>query len=73
MLGRSTPHSCIGRRARATGYAVGRTFAGSDEGGLRAAAISTLIATAKFNDLDPQAWLADVLARISDHAVQQAG
>jgi Transposase IS66 family len=39
--------------------AVGRknwTFAGSDEGGRRAAAIYTLIATAKFNDVDPQAW-----------------
>ena len=49
--------------------AVGRrnwTFAGSDEGGRRAAAIYTLIATAKLNDVDPQAWLADVLARIAD-------
>jgi transposase len=48
--------------------AVGRrnwTFAGSDEGGRRAAAIYTLIATAKLNDVDPQAWLADVLARLS--------
>ena len=48
------------------GIAVGRhnwTFAGSDEGGRRAAAIYTLIETAKLNDLDPQAWLADVLAR----------
>ena len=50
--------------------AVGRrnwTFAGSDEGGRRAAAIYTLIATAKLNDVDPQAWLADVLARLPDH------
>jgi transposase len=50
--------------------AVGRknwTFAGSDEGGRRAAAIYSLIATAKLNDIDPQAWLADVLARVSDH------
>jgi transposase len=50
--------------------AVGRrnwTFAGSDEGGRRAAAIYTLIATAKLNDIDPQAWLADVLARLQDH------
>ena len=41
--------------------AVGRknwTFAGSDEGGRRAAAIYSLIATAKLNDIDPQAWLA---------------
>src|SRR5262245_23343802 len=49
--------------------AVGRrnwTFAGSDEGGRRAAAIYTLIQTAKLNDIDPQAWLADVLARPAD-------
>ena len=50
--------------------AVGRknwTFAGSDEGGRRAAAIYTLIQTAKLNDVDPQAWLAEVLARLPDH------
>jgi transposase len=52
------------------GIAVGRhnwTFAGSDAGGRRAAAIYTLIETAKLNDVDPQAWLADVLARLQDH------
>jgi transposase len=50
--------------------AVGRrnwTFCGSDRGGERAAAIYSLIATAKLNDIDPEAWLADVLRRISDH------
>jgi hypothetical protein len=41
-------------------------FAGSDRGGQRAAAIYTLIATAKLNDVDPLAWLADVLDRIAD-------
>ena len=54
--------------------AVGRknwTFAGSDEGGRRAAAIYTLIATAKLNNVDPQAWLADVLARINDHNIHK--
>jgi transposase len=54
--------------------ALGRknwTFAGSDEGGRRAAAIYTLIATAKLNDVDPQAWLADVLARLSDHPAKR--
>jgi transposase len=53
--------------------AVGRrnwTFAGSDRGGERAAAIYTLIQTAKLNRLDPQAWLADVLARIADTPIQ---
>ncbi len=54
--------------------AVGRknwTFAGSDEGGHRAAAIYTLIETAKLNDVDPQAWLADVLARLPDHPAKR--
>jgi transposase len=56
--------------------ALGRknwTFAGSDEGGRRAAAIYTLIATAKLNDVDPQAWLADVLARLPDHPARRIG
>ena len=56
--------------------AVGRknwTFAGSDEGGRRAAALYTLIATAKLNDVDPQAWLADVLARLADHPARRIG
>jgi transposase len=56
--------------------AVGRknwTFAGSDEGGRRAAAIYTLIQTAKLNDIDPQAWLADVLARLPDHPAKCIG
>src|SRR5215212_3624367 len=51
------------------GIAVGRrnwTFAGSDRGGERAAAIYTLIETCKLNGVDPQAWLADVLARLPD-------
>jgi len=56
------------------GIALGRRawlFAGSDRGGERAAAIYTLIATAKLNDINPQAWLADVLARIADHPVSR--
>ena len=40
-------------------------FAGSDRGGERAAAMYSLIVTAKLNDVDPQAWLADVLGRIA--------
>jgi transposase len=43
-------------------------FAGSDRGGERAAVMYTLIHTARLNDVVPQAWLADVLARINDHA-----
>ena len=51
------------------GFALGRKswlFAGSDRGAERAAAMTTLIMTAKLNDVDPLAWLADVLARIAD-------
>ncbi|QYE35230.1 IS66 family transposase [Polymorphobacter sp. PAMC 29334] len=51
------------------GVALGRKswlFAGSDRGGQRAAFMYSLIVTAKLNDIDPQAWLADVLARIAD-------
>jgi hypothetical protein len=50
------------------GFARGRKawlFAGSDRGAERAAAMATLIETAKLNGIDPQAWLADVLARIA--------
>ena len=56
------------------GIALGRKswlFAGSDRGGERAAVIYTLIQTAKLNDVDPQGWLADVLARINDHNIQK--
>lgn len=52
------------------GIALGRKswlFAGSDRGGQRAASMYSLIVTAKMNDVDPQAWLADVLARIAAH------
>jgi transposase len=52
------------------GIALGRKswlFAGSDRGGRRAAVMYSLIVTAKMNDVDPQAWLADVLARIAEH------
>jgi len=51
------------------GIALGRRawlFCGSDRGGQRAAAMYSLIVTAKMNDIDPQAWLADVLTRIND-------
>ncbi len=50
--------------------AVGRrnwTFAGSDAGGRRAAAMYTLIETAKLNGVDARAWLADILARLPGH------
>jgi transposase len=56
------------------GVALGRKawlFAGSDRGGERAAAIYSLIITAKLNDVDPRAWLADVLRRINDHPARR--
>ena len=56
------------------GIALGRKswlFAGSDRGGERAAFMYSVIVTAKLNDIDPQAWLADVLARIADHPAQK--
>jgi transposase len=52
------------------GVALGRKswlFCGSDRGGQRAAAMYSLIVTAKMNGVDPQAWLADVLKRIAGH------
>jgi hypothetical protein len=52
------------------GIALGRKswlFAGSDRGGERAAIMYGLIVTAKLNDVDPQAWLANILARIAEH------
>ena len=52
------------------GIALGRKawlFVGSDRGGERAAVMYTLIQTARLNGVDPQVWLADVLARINEH------
>ena len=56
------------------GVALGRanwTFAGSDAGGHRAAAVYTLVETCKLNDVDPQAWLAYVLANLPDHPAKR--
>jgi transposase len=56
------------------GIALGRKswlFCGSDRGGQRAAAMYSLIVTAKMNDIDPQAWLADILARLPSHPAQR--
>ncbi len=56
------------------GFALGRKswlFAGSERGAERAAVMATLIITAKMNGVDPQAWLADVLARISEHPIHR--
>jgi hypothetical protein len=56
------------------GAALGRKawlFAGSDQDGERAAAMYSLIQTAKLNGVDPRVWLADVLARIADMPQQR--
>jgi hypothetical protein len=45
----------------------------NDSGGERAAVINTLIQSAKLNDVDPRAWLADVLARMADHPASRIG
>jgi hypothetical protein len=46
-------------------------FAGSDAGGERAAAVYTLIETARLNGLDPEAYLRDILGRIAEHPVNR--
>jgi transposase len=54
--------------------AVGRKnylFAGSDDGGDRAAAIYSLLGSAKLNGIDPQAYLTSVLKRIADHPINR--
>jgi hypothetical protein len=48
-------------------------FAGSDAGGERAAAIYTLIGTARLNGLDPAAYLRDILTMIADHPINRIG
>lgn len=56
------------------GVAIGRRnylFAGADSGGERAAAIYSLVGTAKLNGVDPEAYLRFVLARIADHPINR--
>jgi hypothetical protein len=60
-------NNCAERALR--GIALGRrnwTFAGSQHGADRAASMLTMITTCRLNDVDPKAWLAEVLARIAD-------
>ena len=54
--------------------AIGRknwTFAGSDDGGRRAAIMYTLIETAKLNAIDPEAYLRNIIARIAQHPMRK--
>jgi hypothetical protein len=65
-------NNAVERALRAV--ALGRKnylFAGSDRGGERAAAIYSLLGSAKLNGLDPEAYLSHVLARIADHPVNR--
>ena len=62
------------RREQIRPIAIGRknwTFAGSDDGGRRAAIIYTLSETAKLNAIDPEAYLANVIARIPQHPIRK--
>ena len=54
--------------------AIGRKnylFAGADSGGERAAAMYSLIGSAKLNGIDPEAYLCHVLGRIADHPINR--
>jgi hypothetical protein len=56
------------------GVALGRKnylFAGADSGGERAAAIYSLVETAKLNGVDPERYLRQVLERIADHPINR--
>ena len=56
------------------GVSLGRgnyLFMGSDAGGQRAAAIYSLVETAKLNGLDPEGYLREVLGRIADHPINR--
>jgi hypothetical protein len=68
-------HNNVAERALRA-VALGRKnylFAGSDAGGERAAAIYSLIGTAKLNGLDPEAYLRNVLSRLADHPINRIG
>jgi hypothetical protein len=56
--------------------AIGRKnylFAGSDAGGERAAAVYSLLGSAKLNGIDPEAYMTEVLRRIADHSISRIG
>lgn len=70
-VARCTPLVHLNMHCRAV---IGRKnfmFAGSDAGGETLADTMTIIETAKFNDLNPEAYLTDVCARAQDHKINQ--
>jgi transposase len=69
---RGIDNSAAERALRAV--ALGRKnylFCGSNSGGERAAAIYSLVGTAKLNGIDPEAYLRQVLTRIAEHPVNR--
>jgi len=69
-----TGRICLSKQCRRTGDTRHCSWppqldlrSGSDAGGHRAAAVYSLVETCKLNNVDPQAWLADVLARLPDY------
>ena len=72
IRGRSSEERQAVRKARAVALGrKNRLFAGSHDGGERAAALYSLIGTAKLNELDPEAYLRNVLERIADHPINK--
>jgi transposase len=56
--------------------AIGRKnylFAGSDAGGERAAAMYSLLGSAKLNGIDPEAYMTELLRRVADHPINRIG
>jgi IS66 C-terminal element len=70
-LSLSYPISLTNAVGSSTGGHIIFLFAGSDDGGERAAAIYTLTGTAKLNGLDPELYLRQVLERIADHPINR--
>ena len=71
--GRAEMDNNAAERALRT-VAIGRKnylFAGSDAGGERAAAIYSLLGSAKLNGIDPEAYMTELLRRIADHPVNR--
>jgi transposase len=59
------------RLALPNGCRQERLFAGSDSGGVRAVAFYTLIRTAILNDVEPEAWLTDIMASIGSQPINR--
>ena len=67
----SCPISLTNAVRSTTGGHIIYLFAGSDAGGERAAALYSLLGSAKLNELDPEIYLQHVLERIADHPINR--